>query len=143
MVRGDILGTPATTDSGLINTGATNGNVWNDALNSTDWTIYNLNTGVLNNHYSSFSSSGAAQEITDETSTGAQTFSITYDMSSYDTAANNIANFDYIGVIIARDGKGTGASTTIDSITLSVAPEPSSTLLLLLGGLPLFSRKRS
>lgn len=142
-IRGFILGSDPAGNLSMVNGGATNGNAWNNAFGHSDWTIYNLNSGQLNNHFSNFSSASWAQRLTDGVA-GTHNFSQTYDMSSYAAAANNIAAFDYVGIYITRNHIGTSPSVSIDSISLVAAvPEPSSVAVLGIGiAAVLFRRKR-
>ena len=141
-IRGYTLtGAPPAGTQSMVNGGATNGNAWNDANSYADWTIYNLNSGQLNNHNSDFSTAASAVKLTDGVA-GAHSFSQTFDMSGYAAAADDIAGFDYLGVYITRDHTGTSPSVSIQDFTLTAVPEPSSAALLGLGGLALILRRR-
>lgn len=140
-LRGYILGTDPAASAGIVNSGATNGNAWNDAVSTTDWTIYNLNSGQLNNHYSDYSSAGWAVQLSSGVS-GNQNFEQTFDMSGYAAEANNIAGFDYLGVFFTRDATGTSPAVSISEVTLTAVPEPSSAALLGLGAGWLMLRRR-
>ena len=141
-LRGYILGTVPGSPVSINNNGATNGNSWNDAHTNTDWTIYNLHSGQLNNHPSDYSWSGAAYQLSDGVA-GAHSLSETFDMSGYAAEANNIANFDYLGIIITRDALGTSPSVSIQDFSLTAVPEPGSLALLTLGGLLIARRRRA
>jgi len=140
-LRGYILGTVPGSPVSINNNAATNGNSWNDAHANTDWTIYNLHSGQLNNHPSDYSNAGAAYQMSDGTA-GAHALSDTFDMSGYATEANNIANFDYLGIIITRDALGTSPSVSIQDFSLTAVPEPGSLALLGLGGMLIARRRR-
>ena len=126
-LRGYIENTPDADP--LVNMSATNGNAWNDADSTTDWTIYNLNSGQLNNHYSDYSNAGFAVALHDG-SAGAHNFSQTFDMSGYATEANAVAKFDYLGVYVTRNHLGTSPSVSISNLSITAVPEPSSLALL-------------
>lgn len=141
-MRGYILGTAPADGAALANIGAKNGATWNDALVKTDWTIYNLNTGVLNDHASDYSGGTAAVLLTDGVA-GAHTFSQTFDMSGYAAAANDIAGFDYLGIYITRNLSGTDSAVSIDEITVTAIPEPGTLGLISAVGIAiLFVRRR-
>jgi len=124
-MRGFILGTDPAGTLSIVNGNATNGNAWNNAFSHADWTIYNLNSGQLNNHASNFSSAGFAVQLTDGVA-GAHSFNQTFDMSGYAAAADDIAGFDYLGVFVTRNHTGTSPSVSISNFTLSVVPEPTT-----------------
>ena len=124
-------------DSGSVaNTGATNGNLWNDAFSNTDWGIYNLHSGILNDHASNFSSGSQALQLTDGVA-GLHNYSTGFFLHNNEGGFTSIADYSYIGIYFTRESGSTdGTQVEIHSVLLRAvaAPEPSSLALLLVGG---------
>jgi len=139
-IRGYTAGTDPAGSANLVNLGATNGNAWNDAFGAFTGTgrdIYNLHSGVLNNHNSNFSFASSALQLTSGVS-GPQSVNQTFDLSTNPSGAQSIADFDYIAVIFSRDanpgGGGFGdppSSLKVSNFSLELTgvPEPSSLVL--------------
>lgn len=122
-LRGFIGSAPLGTTS-FINQNATNGNLWD--LTGTAFTAItnkiNLNTGIGFDNTTNTLAANAV-ELSDGAS-GLHNFSQTFDMSGY--AVNNIADYDYLAVVITRNALGTGPSFSIDDISLTAIPEPGT-----------------
>lgn len=125
----------ATTD--IFNQGASNGNAW-DQTGAQFTSKYHLNTGDAFSG-SSGTGAGAAVAVTNGIA-GLHNFSQTFDLS--DDTITNIAGYDYLAVIITRNGLGTLEGVSIDSINVTAIPEPSVSLLLGAGALGLVIRRR-
>jgi len=101
---------------GIMNLGASNGNAWESA---TTMDVYNL--GKPNGVFAGTAgtASDAAAILTG--ATGAQSYSTTFDLSTFSTAPDAILDYDYLVLGFTREvGGTTSPSVTITNIRLSM-----------------------
>ena len=136
-LRGFAGGTPPATRS-IFNEDASNGNAW-DETTTTIPTKVNLNLGVAFNGTTG-TGAGNAVKVSDGVA-GLHNFSQTFDMSGY--TLSDITQYDYLAVIITRDGTGNPDGVSIDSINVTAIPEPATLgLIAMVGTAILFVRRR-
>jgi len=103
----------APSSQGIMNLAATNGSAW--YVVSTDIALYNLADGVA--------TAGAASTAAVALSgtSGAQSFSETFDLSSYAAGTNNLLNYDYLVLGFARKIDGASApGVQVSNVLLSL-----------------------
>jgi hypothetical protein len=101
---------------GIMNLGASNGNAW---VSATTMDVYNL--GKPNGVFAGTAgtASDAAAILTG--ATGAQSYSTTFDLSTFSTAPDAILDYDYLVLGFTREvGGTTSPSVTITNIRLSM-----------------------
>ena len=114
-LRGFAGGNQSATKS-IFNEDASNGNAW-DETGSEFVTKVNLNSGVAFNSGTG-TAAGNAVTVTDGVA-GAHSITNTFDMSAY---GSDLSQYDYLAVIITRNGSGNPTGVSIDSIALTVDP---------------------
>ncbi len=103
----------AASSQGIMNLAATNGSVW--YLASTDIAMYNLADGVATG--GAASTAAVALSGTSE----AQSFSETFDLSSYAAGTNNLSDYDYLVLGFARKIDGASApGVQVSNVLLSL-----------------------
>lgn len=108
----------ANQNSAILNTGAQDGAAWVN-VDEDDMDVYNLGkpNGVFTG--SRGIASDAAAILTG--STGAQTYSATFDLSTFTTAPDVISDYDYLVLGFAREvGGTTSPAVTITNIRVSI-----------------------
>ena len=108
----------STTANSVMNLGATNGNAWASADEGGTMIAYNLAGPDGAFAGTAGSASDAAVQLTG--TTGAQSYSVTLDLSAFSTAPNRLEDYDYLVIGFARDiGDATTPSVTISNLVLN------------------------
>ena len=109
-----LVGTPGS-DLRVMNLGAQNGSAWWNTAQNGIITMYNLADGAYTN-----GTSGAAAVSLSGT-TGAQSYSNTFDLSSFSDAPNDISGYDYLVLGFSRKIDGASApAVQVSNVVLSL-----------------------
>lgn len=107
-----LIGTAASSQK-IMNLAATNGNAWYE--DSVDMAMTNLADGVVTNG----AASTAAVALS--STSGAQSFSKTFDLSGYGLGKNNLSDYDYLVLGFARKIDGASApDVQVSNVLLSL-----------------------
>ena len=105
-------------NSGIMNLGASSGNAWMSVA-AENMTVYNL--GKPDGAFSGTEGIASDAAVILTGSTGAQSYSGTFDLSTFTTAPDAVSDYDYLVLGFAREvGGATSPSLMITNIRLSI-----------------------
>ena len=105
-------------NSGIMNLGASNGNAWMSVA-AENMAVYNL--GKPNGVFTGTPGLAADTAVILTGSTGAQSYSGTFDLSTFTTAPDAVSDYDYLVLGFAREiGGTTNPAVSITNIRLSI-----------------------
>ncbi|MDP4647239.1 MAG: PEP-CTERM sorting domain-containing protein, partial [Akkermansiaceae bacterium] len=123
----------SSTTAWSVNTGAQNGNAWDT---NTGGTTYNLFDGLTTSVSGSANQGDAGEAVS---LTGSGNYSNTIDLSGY--TISDLADYEWLMLGFAANAT-TDNTSTVSNLSLTVIPEPSSTVLVGLSALGLLRRRR-
>ncbi|VGO12498.1 hypothetical protein PDESU_01051 [Pontiella desulfatans] len=106
-------GTPSSATTATMNTGASNGNVWDQS--NAPFDMYNL--GKDNSAFTG--TTGIASDAAVSGLTGSGSYTNTFDLSTFTTAPSSLDQYDYIAIGLTRNQANASGLTSFDNIKLT------------------------